>query len=33
MELDLNPILLLDISLRILVAIALGVAIGHDRQW
>ena len=33
LDLDLNPILLLDISLRIFVAIALGAAIGLERQW
>ena len=33
MDLDVNPILLLDISLRIMVAIALGAAIGLERQW
>jgi len=32
-DLDVNPILLLNISLRIMVPIALGAAIGLERQW
>ena len=33
MDLDVNPILLLNISLRIMMRIALGAAIGLERQW